>query len=73
MRHAVRSVLVLIAVGMILLGWVFVALELFKYRMGHGPLVVWRCVVFLLVAAAGVVLAWKSGAIAREIADHFDE
>jgi len=73
MRHALRTVTVLAGAGMILIGGMFVGLELLKDRMGRGAPSVVRCAVFALVVAGGVALIWKSAAIARRLADDFDD
>jgi hypothetical protein len=73
MRHALRTVFVLIASGMILIGAMFIGLELMKGRMGRGTLSPWHCVAFSLLILAGIALIWKSDLLARHFSDDIDE
>lgn len=73
MRHAVRTVLLLIAAGIILIAGMFLGLEIAKGRMGHGTPSVWLCILYAILVLAGVGLVWKSNAIAAHLTDDFDE
>lgn len=72
MRHAVRTVIILVAAGMILIAVMFVGLELLKGRAGRGALSAWHWVLSALLVVAGIVLVWKSNALAQTLTDDFD-
>jgi len=73
MRHAVRTVLVLVAAGMILIAGMFLGLEVMKGRTGHGTPSVLLCVLYGVLVLVGAALIWKSNTIAGRLTDDFDE
>jgi hypothetical protein len=73
MRHAVRSVIVLTASGLIVAGSMMLALELLKRRTGSASLHLAGIVSYTLMDLAGGLLIWKSDAIARALTDDLDE
>ena len=73
MRRAVRTVIALAAAGMIVVDRMFLGLELLKQRTGGGAPGIGRCIAFSILTLAGLVLMWKSSAIAKRLTEDYDE
>jgi hypothetical protein len=63
----------LVALAMIALGGLSVMLEFARERMRKGEVSVGGCVLHGLLALAGFVLLFASGALARRLTRDFDE
>ena len=63
----------LIATAMIVLGGLNGLLEFARERTGKGDMSMGRCVLYGLLALAGFILLFASGALARRLTRDFDE
>jgi len=73
MKRAVRTVIRLIATGIIVFGGLTLALEFARFRQHRADFSSRRCVVDSLVIVLGVILAAASGKLAARLTDDFDE
>jgi hypothetical protein len=73
LTRAVRLVLWLIAASMIVLGALFIGLELAKHQLHKTEISVWRCLVWSVPMLLGAVLFVKGTALARRLTDDFEE
>jgi hypothetical protein len=73
MKRAVRTVLRLIAAGLLLFGGLELALEFLRRRMPESHLSIWRCLAGTLLLALGVGLYAASARLAERWTDEFDE
>ena len=73
MKRAVRTVIRLIAAGIIVFGGLNLALEFARFRQHRADFSSGRCVVDSLVIVLGVILAAASGKLAARLTDDFDE
>lgn len=63
----------LVALGLLAFGGLNTWLEFMRERVGKGEASLGHCVVYGLVALAGLVLLFGSGALARRLTRDFDE
>jgi hypothetical protein len=72
-QKGAAMVLRLVALAMVILGGLNVLLEVTRERMGKGEISAGRCVLYGLLALAGFILIFASGALARRLTRDFDE
>ena len=72
MRRAVRTVIRLIAAGIIVVAVMSLALEFTRSRQHRADFAVWRCVIDFLAVALGVVLFATSSKLAARLTDGFE-
>jgi hypothetical protein len=73
MQRAVRSIIRLIAAGVIAIGILGLALEYARHRKGSADFSAWHCLRDSLAVALGAVLYAASSKLARRLAEDFDE
>ena len=73
MNRAVRTVIRLVAAGLMVIGGMVIGLEFMRDRVKHAQLSVGQCVLGGLLIVAGVVLFWASSRLAERLADDFEE
>ena len=73
MKRAVRTVLRLIAAGMLVVGAMNVGLEFVRHRMQGADIGWWRVGLGVLCVVLGVVLFIFSNSLAERLTDDFEE
>jgi TRAP-type C4-dicarboxylate transport system permease small subunit len=73
MKRAVRTVLRLIAAGLILFGALALALEFLHHRLPEAGISLWSCFVGTMLVGLGGALYAMSARLAERFTDDFDE
>jgi hypothetical protein len=73
MKRAVRTVLRLVAAGLILFGVLALGLEFLHQRLPEGGISIWRCFLGVLLLVLGGTLYALSARLAEQFTDDFDE
>ena len=73
MRRAVRSVICLIASGLVLFGAVEIGFQYMNHRARHAEINMWHCIAGGVLFAAGLILLGLSAKLAEQLTDDFEE
>ena len=73
MKRAVRTIIRLIAAGLILFGGIEVALDFFNHRLHKASLSVWAWVIGIFLILLGGFLIAASESLADQLTDDIDE
>ena len=73
MKRAIRTVVRLVAAGLILFGGMEIGLELTRHRLRGESIKAWHCVVGSLLIVGGVALFAVSSRIAERLGEDFEE
>ena len=73
MKRAVRSLILLIAAGMMVFGLMEIMLEYSRHRVRHEDIRLWYCVLGTILIVLGGGLAVVSRPLADRLTDDFDE
>jgi hypothetical protein len=73
MKRAARTLIRLIAAGIIVIGVLSLGLEFARYRQHRADFSGWRCVFDFLAVTLGAILLAVSSKLADRFTDDFDE
>ena len=73
MKRAVRSILRLVAAGLVVVGGMEIGLEFVRHRLRGSTLSVWRCLLGAVLMIAGGVVFAASGRLAERLCEEFEE
>ena len=73
MKRAVRTVLRLVAAGLILFGGLALSLEFLRQRLPEAGISIWRCFLGALLLVLGGTLCALSARLAERFTADFDE
>lgn len=72
MKRAVRTVLRLIAAGLMLFGGLELGLEFLRRNLPEARISLWRCLIGAILIALGGTLFAVSARLAEQLGDDFD-
>ena len=73
MRRAVRSLIHLVAAGLVLFGVLEIGFQFVNHKMRHAELSVWHCLAGAALLVLGLLLFGVSGKLAKRLTEDFDE
>lgn len=73
MKRAIRTVLWLVAAGLIVIDGLNMTLELTRHWLRQTNLSIWFCLLWAILIVLGVVLFLKASTLASRLTDDFDD
>ena len=73
MKRAVRSIIRLIAAGLLLFGGIELGWEFIRHRVQKSEISAWHCALGGILIALGILSFWASGRLAEQFTDDFEE
>ena len=73
MRRAVRSLIRLIASGLLLFGAIEIGFQYMNHRARHAEINLWHCIAGAVLFVAGLILLGLSAKLAERLTDDFEE